>query len=445
MSRIDPLFKIDPIRLQCHLHVLCAEIGVRLGGTRTESAAASYIAREFERVGARVVVEEFAMQIRDVHSEQLEIRIGGCWHRFSCSLFANTPGTEGLWREAPLAFFEAPSEYRRPDLSRLRGKAVVHLGCHIESRAAYRKLIAARPSFLLFVDIRYPGTVPLADGMFPAYTRDLGAVPVVNVAYMDAWRWRTEDAIAARLCVAGGMRPGVSQNVVAELSSSDPNAVLLFLGAHHDTQAGSVGADDNACGVAALLEMARVLEPLRRHRAIRLISFGTEEQLSVGSAEYVRRHRTEVSRRGGLMLNFDGIGAPLGWTELAVNGPAALESTLRRGFAESGFYPRIQNGVVPYADHFPFVAAGVPGVWMARPNCHSGYWYHHRADNDLSRVSPETMAAWLSPATAIVHRLVNVRRLPFPREIPKDQARAVAAHWKDLFGGWRGSLQLRST
>jgi hypothetical protein len=430
--------RIDTARLRTYLHTLCADIGVRLAGTPAEAATAAFIADQFKRNGARVTVEEFEMHTRDVRTQTLEIRIGSSWRRFRCSLFASTPGTGGRRREAPLIFFEAPAEYQRPDLSHLRGKAVVHLGCHIESRAAYGRLIAARPAFLLFVDIRYPGAVPLADGMFPAYTRDIGAVPVVNVAYLDAWRWKTEGAAAARLRVEGGMRPGVSQNVVAELPSPDPQAPLLFLGAHHDTQAGTVGADDNACGVAGLLELARVLTPLRRRRTIRLVSFGTEEQLSVGSAAYVRRHRREIMRRGELMFNLDGIGSPLGWTELAVNGSTALATTLRAAFRTNELYPRVVREVVPYADHFPFVAAGTPAVWMARPNCTSGFFYHHRHDNDLRRVSPSTMATWLAPVATIIARLANVRRMPFSRQIPSDQARMAAAYWKDLYGGWRG-------
>lgn len=70
---------------------------------------------------------------------------------------------------------------------------------------------------LLFVDIRYPGATVLADVMFPAYTRTIGALPTVNVAYQDAWRWRMDRATAARLTVEGGMRDSESENVVLDL------------------------------------------------------------------------------------------------------------------------------------------------------------------------------------------------------------------------------------
>jgi aminopeptidase YwaD len=427
---------ISESNLDRHLRALAGEIGVRLAGTSEEHAAAEYIAEEFQKAGARVSTETFPVNVLSVEAQTLQIEIGGAWHEFPCSLFSSTPGTDGLPIEAPIVFFEAPTEYQRPDLSHLRGKAVVHLGCHIESREQYRRLMDAAPAFLLFVDVRYPGAVPLADGMFPAYTRALGARPTVNVAYLDAWRWKVENASRARLTVAGGMKPGASSNVIADFPASDENAPILYVGAHHDTQANSPGADDNASGVSGLLELARVLAHTPRRRTLRLISFGTEEQLSVGSADYVRRHRDEVAQRGGFIFNLDSYGSWMGWTEVICNGPAQLSNYLRPYFEREALYPAFTAPIVPYADHFPFVAAGIPGVCLARHNCIGGRFFHHRPDDDLSRVSTPMMASHLSAAAAILADALQCEALPFPSSIPEEQARQSQLLWNDLFGGW---------
>jgi Zn-dependent M28 family amino/carboxypeptidase len=258
----------------------------------------------------------------------------------------------------------------------------------------------------------------------------------VNVAFLDAWRWKEEGATAARLSVSGGMRPSRSQNVVAELPGSEPESGALFLGGHHDTQAGSAGADDNAAGVAGLIELARVLRPLPRRRTIRLISFGAEEQLSLGSASYVRAHRTELTQSGRLMINFDAYGSWMGWTELVCNGPAELEAYLRPFFSRRGLYPRFLPQVFPYADHFPFVAAGVPGVYVGRPNCSAGRFFHHRPDDDMSRVSTSVVASLLTTAADIMADAAGRDALPFSAGIPEDQNQRVQAFWNDLFGGW---------
>src|SRR5262249_13579298 len=140
--------------------------------------------------------------------------------------------------------------------------------------------------FLLMVDTRYPGATPLADGMFPAYTAAIGAVPTLNVAHHDAWDWVRHGATDARCRIVGGMASATSQNVVLDLPGTDLANEVLYVGAHHDTQAASPGADDNGSGVIGLLEVARLLRDRPRRRTVRLVSFGAEEQLSVGSASY---------------------------------------------------------------------------------------------------------------------------------------------------------------
>ncbi|HEX8874569.1 MAG TPA: M28 family peptidase [Nitrosospira sp.] len=77
-----------------------------------------------------------------------------------------------------------------------------------------------------------------------------------------------------------------------------PEQVVLA-GAHYDTVPGSPGADDNASGVAALLELGRRLSACRPGRTIRLVAFVNEEPPfffweKMGSAVYARA----AKRRG---------------------------------------------------------------------------------------------------------------------------------------------------
>ena len=431
------MLPIEPDRLTRHLRHLTETIGVRLTGGPGEAAAADYVAREFAAAGARVGREVFPVQTRDVREEQLQVFYDGAWHDAGCLSFVNAPGTDGAWREAPLVFFDGPTGYQSTDLgAHLRGRMVVHLGCHIESRDNYRRLMQAEPVGVLMVDVRYPGAVPLADAIFPAYAKACGAVPTLNVAYLDAWRWRERGATRARLRVLGGMKPAESANVVAELAGSDRGAGILFIGGHHDTQADSVGADDNGSATAGLLELARVLAPLPRKRTIRLISFGAEEQLSVGSAVYVRRHRAELAQRGCVMFNLDSLGSLLGWNTLWGSGPRELDALVPGYFQKHGQQVKREYGVLPYADHFPFVAAGVPALTLMRLNCTVGRFFHHRPDDDLSRVCPQTMAALLGAVADFTAAMATVEKLPFAATIPEGERAAIAAHWEDLFGGW---------
>ncbi len=52
---------------------------------------------------------------------------------------------------------------------------------------------------------------------------------------------------------------------------------ILLVGAHYDSVAGSPGADDNASGVAALLEISRCLASVPTDRTVRFVAFVNEE------------------------------------------------------------------------------------------------------------------------------------------------------------------------
>ena len=84
----------------------------------------------------------------------------------------------------------------------------------------------------------------------------------------------------SRVAVGGG------ENVIARLDGTlVPNAVFL-VGAHYDSVGVSAGADDNASGVAGMLEMARVLAGQPRPFSIQFVAFDLEEIGLVGSTVF---------------------------------------------------------------------------------------------------------------------------------------------------------------
>ena len=97
---LSPMLQASSERLAHDLNVLANDIGVRLAGTSGERAAADHIIARAREIGADPREEIFPVQSRVVADEQLEVQIGGEWRRFPCSLFSNTPGTNGEWRTA---------------------------------------------------------------------------------------------------------------------------------------------------------------------------------------------------------------------------------------------------------------------------------------------------------------------------------------------------------
>jgi Peptidase family M28 len=85
-------------------------------------------------------------------------------------------------------------------------------------------------------------------------------------------------------------------NLEAILAGSESAGGLIVVGAHYDSVAGTVGANDNATGVAAVLELARQLQGHRLRKTVRFLLFVNEEPpyfqtTKMGSLIYARQLR----------------------------------------------------------------------------------------------------------------------------------------------------------
>ncbi len=86
----------------------------------------------------------------------------------------------------------------------------------------------------------------------------------------------------------------------------------LVIGAHYDTVRGSPGADDNASGVAGLLELSRELIALDTQLTVRFVAFVNEEAPffcsgNMGSMVYARAARRS-GQRIRLMMSLEMLG-----------------------------------------------------------------------------------------------------------------------------------------
>ncbi|MCP3097931.1 M28 family peptidase [Myxococcus sp. K15C18031901] len=82
---------------------------------------------------------------------------------------------------------------------------------------------------------------------------------------------------------------GPYQNVVALPRSLDARTPVTFVAAHYDSVPDCPGADDNASGVAVMLECARVLARSSVAPPIGFIAFNAEEDGLLGSRDFVTR------------------------------------------------------------------------------------------------------------------------------------------------------------
>ena len=92
--------------------------------------------------------------------------------------------------------------------------------------------------------------------------------------------------------------PGV--NIIAVKDGEVPDALVVV--AHHDTVPGSGGADDNGSGLAAVIELARLVEPIRLHHSVVLSAVDHEELGFYGSQRLVEQVSAERTIVGAYVL-----------------------------------------------------------------------------------------------------------------------------------------------
>jgi Zn-dependent M28 family amino/carboxypeptidase len=197
---------------------------------------------------------------------------------------------------------------------------------------------------------------------------------------------------------------GVSLNAAGLLEGSDPRLKdeTVLITAHYDhlgVHNGHVyrGANDNASGTVAVMELARLFAeaPQRPKRSLLFIVFGSEEQMMLGSFYYAA-HPLRPLEKTRAVLNLDMIGRDethIPQSEGVLDIPADTSNRLNLvgAYYSSGLTSAIEraNRGVGLAldtkfdrdhllnalfrcDHLPFLMAGVPAVWLFG-GFHPGY------------------------------------------------------------------------
>lgn len=204
-----------------------------------------------------------------------------------------------------------------------------------------------------------------------------------------------------------------NRNIVASFrdrTGKRAHRPLLILAAHYDTVAQSPGADDNASGVAVMLEAARRLVDLDRPGPWGFIGFAQEEQHCLGSTLYaIKARRSGLPIQGMIALECVGYAShkpgsqqrlreiPVAIPDLGnflgvVSNPEAaalkrrFEVTAARFVSDlplvSFMVPDAGHGLpdTRRSDHAPFWDAGYPALMLTDTANFRNPWYHHPGD-----------------------------------------------------------------
>jgi len=227
----------------------------------------------------------------------------------------------------------------------------------------------------------------------------------------------------------------------------------LVVGAHYDhlglggegslapnRRAPHLGADDNASGVAAILELARsYAQADERERGILFLAFAGEEIGLLGSSHWVE-HPTLPLENAVAMFNFDMVGR-IENRKLYVGGvgtaepfealvqAAATEHELRVDKSKSGYSS---------SDHTSFAAKKIPVLFFFS-GLHSDY---HKPTDTADKIDGATTVEMLAMARQIIDGVAErPERLAFVKAAPDSSHGPAAGDGEQRgYGPWFGSI-----
>jgi hypothetical protein len=233
-----------------------------------------------------------------------------------------------------------------------------------------------------------------------------GLEPGAGESYLQTW----EQA------VAGFDEPLRLHNVIGVLPGTDPRLAhaSLVVGAHYDhlgrgdsgargEDHGRIhpGADDNASGVAVLLELARSMAGKPQPRSVVFVAFTGEENGRLGSRHFMEQPGRDAAQAPMAMINLDTVGR-LGERPLIVFGTgSATEWThiLHGAGYVTGVPVQEVADDIGSSDQTSFIAAGVPAVQLFS-GVHADY---HRPGDTADKID----AAGLVKTARVVGEMVD--------------------------------------
>ena len=129
------------------------------------------------------------------------------------------------------------------------------------------------------------------------YEADLSFIARAPRTVVDAHHQEVQDLCADRFSALGfaveRYKYGDGTDVIGTLPGTSRPDEIVIVSAHYDTIMGGNGADDNASGVAAVLESARLLTAGKHERSLVAACWDEEEPAETGSYMYASREKDE--------------------------------------------------------------------------------------------------------------------------------------------------------
>jgi aminopeptidase YwaD len=353
-----PDFEVSVPRITGHVNALAELPGGRIAGFENEQKAALYIEEYFKAIGVTIRSQHFPITAFKSGGSSVGIFDGnGEAEELTSKPFMFSISTEEGPVGADLVFCGLGKPQDFP--AEARGAvALIQRGEIYFSQKALNAENAGAIGVIIF---------NIGDDIAIGTLVEPLNIPVVGIRG-DSGRVLVErlekgETLRAEITSDTQMKPAQSVNLIAEIDGRKKSDSCLVIGAHIDS-VDTPGANDNATGVAALLEIAANLVLYQPIFNVRLVFFGAEEIGLHGSRYYVSR-MTADDREGCIaMINLDtiGSGGNLGLYFSSMNPSKELVDYFSTLVSETDLVSFSDS--IESADHAEFAAVGIESIFL---------------------------------------------------------------------------------
>lgn len=447
---------IDTMALRAHTRFLASDLLEGRGtGTRGEHLAALYIASQLDRMGARPVGKDFLLPVplkrAIIDNAATTVSLRDTTYQSVRDFVWNTGGRASFRDFAgPMVFVDLRDSTVVRRAAETRGHVVIVAG---GMGATAQELVPA------MIKAGAVGVVILITdaNQYGLYVRSRGDSRYYADADVNDPVWQADLPVIiagpalARSILAGsipqnfGPLPGsisarfkatvrdvTAANVAGVIPGSDAKLASQYVvfTAHYDHLGISTpdergdsiynGFSDNAAGVAMVLGVADVLKREKSKRSVLMLFFTGEERGLLGSSYFAAHAPIQLGQIKGL-INLDAgapSGRPVEW-RIAGGNATPLGEITRKALSARGWKADLGNAS-PNSDYWPFLARGVPAVFIIPGNRWEGLtdaeqkalrvrWDHyHKASDEWAFDFPFSgMARYAEAALAVARTLAN--------------------------------------
>lgn len=236
-----------------------------------------------------------------------------------------------------------------------------------------------------------------------------GLIPAGDEGKGYVQAWEDADSLGQRR---------VLKNVVGMIPGKNPERAMerIVVGAHYDHLGTSVvdggtevvyrGADDNASGVAIVIELARLLgQTSAPDISIVFVAFDGEEIGRKGSRHFVHQQTAVTREKIIAMVNLDTVGRLRDNSLLVIGSSSAREweSIIREAAHQSGIRCDFVSEVLDSSDQVSFHEVGIPAVQLST-GPHPDY---HKPSDALEKINVKGLERIAALARYVIERIVQ--------------------------------------